>query len=312
MDPVRLPHLHKGFWLYQSSRALLLAVYLYRIGVSREKLSAIIERHVSHVVERLRRVREKAWIVERLEMLGYQPKRAGSSSVARSLQFPIIAEYERKMGLTGLVGVLTRIMDILRGALGIRNVEELAYLPPVLSLPEKLLTLRAIASSKFFALPEMLKALVYTTLGFDIHAVVAGERDTVNREFRFRFCHLYNIHMAGGSRREPRITGLGLYTLTAIREGIEPLTAYTRYAVKTRRLQRMIILDIMAFDAFTNDKLERLLKYEAAALDTLGVEYDDALEEARRMVTLTPSDKPGVYFVAPLEHVDDVLEKIYL
>ena len=191
-------------------------------------------------------------------------------------------------------------------------MEELAYLPPVLSLPEKLLLLHAIASSKFFALPEVLKTLIYATLGVDIHAVVAGERGAVNREYRFRFCHLYNIHMAGGSRREPRITSLGLYTLAAMQEGIEPLTAYTRYAVKTRRLQRMIILDIVAFDAFTNDKLERLFEYEAAALDMLRIQYDDALEEARRMVTLTPSDKPGVYFVAPLERVDEALEKIYL
>ena len=313
MAPVRLPRLHRGYWFYQSSRILLLAAYLSLKGLSESEIARIIEEHVEYVSVKLRHVREKIWIVERLDMLGYQPKRPRSSSVAQGIRAGIISEYVNKLGLDSVRDKLVETMEALSDVLGARRLDSLAYLPPVLSLPEKLLLLRAIASSKHFALLEVLRAIGYTTLGRDIHEVIEGEVNTVNREFRFRFCHLYNLHMVGGTRRDPRLTGLGSYTLAAALEGVDPLTAYTVYAAKTGRMQRMIVLDVLAFDMLTLDKLEELLEYEARMLEKQGLDYGGSIvEEARRLLTPMPSDKPGVYFVAPVEPIDALLEKLYL
>ena len=272
---VKLRAIHPGYWIYQSPRILMLLAYALARRLDAVRL---VQSHLAHVNER---VSSRNWMLIRLGKLGYEPKR---SSATIDKQISRADSYISKLGLDA--NRVAEVVDAVLRLAGGRDPYDAALLPPQLTLPEKLLLLEALVKSEHFGLADTLDLVVRSWLtGTKPTDLIQADSYSARREFRFRFCYLYALHLASGDVGRPRPTGLGTVVRGAVEVGENVARAYLRYLAETGRLGFAAALDVDALQLYTIDGVRRLLAeysrvlagYLPGAGDILGAQLAEAL-----------------------------------
>ena len=213
----------RGTWIYQSPRITLLLIYAEAKGLDPR---AALQRHLQNV-ERLGP--HQTWILERLQWLGYRTERGGPPNL------DALRRYQEALGLNPqeVAQAIDSVLEVFRS-----RPEDAVALPPLLTLPEKLVVVKATASSKF-QLGETLRHLT--------KPAPAGDRDAYRREIRFRKSWLYALHLA--TPHKPTCLGYALYA--ALEAGEEPEEAYIDKAEELGLLKWIIALEAAALDIGT-------------------------------------------------------------
>ena len=184
---------------------------------------------------------------------------------------------------------MDRVAEVVNAVLrlaGGRDPYDAALLPPQLTLPEKLLLLEALAKSEHFGLADTLDLVVRSWLtGTKPTDLIQADSYSARREFRFRFCYLYALHLASGDVGRPRPTGLGTVVRAAVEVGENVARAYLRYLAEAGRLGFAAALDVDALQLYTIDGVRRLVaeysrvlaSYLPGAGDILGAQLAEAL-----------------------------------
>jgi len=169
--------------------------------------------------------------------------------------------------------------------------EDAAALPPLLTLPEKLVVIRATATSKF-QLREALRHLTKPT--------PTGDPDAYRRELRFRKSWLYALHLA--TPHKPTCLGYALYA--ALEAGEEPEEAYIDKAEELGLLKWIIALEATALDIGTKNELDALL---AAYSRHLPHQDLQTTYSAFRYMT---SDVKEITMATPALPIEEILQKL--
>ena len=169
--------------------------------------------------------------------------------------------------------------------------EDAAALPPLLTLPEKLVVIRATATSKF----QLRETLIHLT-----KPTPTGDPDAYRRELRFRKSWLYALHLA--TPHKPTCLGYALYA--ALEAGEEPEEAYIDKAEELGLLKWIIALEAVALDIGTKNELDALLAAYSRYLP-----HQD-LHTAYSAFTYMPSDVKGITMATPALPIEEILQKL--
>jgi hypothetical protein len=168
--------------------------------------------------------------------------------------------------------------------------EDAAALPPLLTLPEKLVVVKATAGSKF-QLGETLRHLT--------KPAPAGDRDAYRREIRFRKSWLYALHLA--TPHKPTCLGYALYA--ALEAGEEPEEAYIDKAEELGLLKWIIALEAAALDIGTKNELDALLATQQISTTSRSTSGYSAFR-------YMPSDVRGITMATPALPIEEILQKL--
>ncbi len=314
---MKLPSLHRGYWIFQSPRILIILTYLHERGVSPEMMASIVQEHIAFV-SKLSKTREKSWIVERLEKLGYKPK-GKAKSVDEIIDIDVVTYYAEKLGLTQQMRErFLKLLSRLLNTLMVRDpVKSIAYLPPTLTFPEKVLLLDCLGSSQSFDLHTSLRVVIEAWLR-DVNPLqlLEGDYHACRREFRFRYTYLMSLGLITGRRDKLRPTSLGLTVYEATNNNVNPASAYVRYVYETDRIRHMVLLDIASLDLATRDILEKYVDLVVSTLkEYMSISHistKELLAQLTEEVAYLPSDLKGVVTVTIMKDISKILQVLEL
>jgi hypothetical protein len=233
-------------------RAVILHLYAEAKGLDPR---ALLQMHVQYLKT------FQYWILERLELLGYS----------------INIDAKHHAELLGLrpgevAEAVDAVLEVFRS-----KPESAAALPPLLTLPEKLVVVEAAAPR----LKEVLRLLI--------------QRRKVSNVWE---SWLYVLHLAAHGR--PTRLGRALYK--ALKEGREPGRAYVEEAEKLWLLRWIIALEAAALDVGTKNELDALLAAYAKRIP--GVDLYPAYSAFRYMA----SDVKGIAMTTPALPPEKIFE----
>jgi hypothetical protein len=160
-----------------------------------------------------------------------------------------------------------------------------------LTPPEKLVVVRATASSKF-QLREAPRHLTKPT--------PTGDPDAYRRELRFRKSWLYALHLATPHR--PTCLGYALHAALTADE--EPEEACIDKAEELGLLKWIIALEAVALDIGTKNELDALLAAYSRYLP-----HQD-LQTAYSAFRYMPSDVKEITMATPALPIEEILQKL--
>ncbi|BEP17753.1 hypothetical protein PYJP_11050 [Pyrofollis japonicus] len=313
---MKLPTLHRGPWIYQSPRITMILAYLYSKTKDQQIIANIIKEHIQYVLK-LSSSEEKSWIVKRLEGLGYERKRPWAKEVERLVDPNIAAYYFEKLGLQGnklkmLIEFIEQLLRILRARDTLRAV---AYLPPMLTLPEKVLLLNCLSSSKYFDLKTSLKVVILSWIKeTDPLELLEGEINQKRKQFRFRYTYLTSLNIVTGKRSRPRPTLIGFILTYVVENNINNvIDTYVRALIDYRKLIPMLLLDIFSLDIAIKDMLESYINLVSKILSNIKqniIKSKEILAMLHEEVAYLPLDVRGLTAVTILKHINTVLRLI--
>lgn len=274
-----------------------------------------LQKHLDYVINKLRYSPEKQWLIsdDRLEGLGYRP-RGAAKPMKDAINKTKIAYFINKFSIN--VDLIKETLDTILEALGARSPLDAALLPPLLTLPEKIILLQSISKSQAFNLYESLKAVAYVWRGFKPRDILGVSKDTANMEFRLRWTYLSALHLSTGSRRKGRarirLTGIG-YAIVH-HSSDDPVKIYLDYLRDTTRLGHLVALDIIALETLTGEKFKALWKAYDNLLKKQGFEeYIEQLEiQMRNVIIMQPSDVPNKIMITLAKTVDQLVWELEL
>ena len=312
---MKLPLLHKGPWIYQSPRILVILAYLYSRARDWSLVAEAVKRHIEYV-GRLSLSEEKGWIVERLEGLGYERKRPWAKDV-KSLVSPDIASYYlEKLGIKGecldtLVSIVEDLLSILRAR---DKISAVAYLPPILTLPEKIAMLECIAGSKAFDIKTSLDVVVTSWLrAINPIQLLEGEVNYKRKQFRFRYTYLISLNLIAGKRSMPRPTILGMLVRYAVETEIRASSIYAKALLDYHKMAAMLLVDVLSLDITVRSMLEHYVDLVAEVLSKFGaknVSQKAILSMLHEDVAYLPLDVHGFVAVSILKRLNSILRVI--
>ena len=274
----------RGSWIYQSPRITLILTYAKAKGLD---LGQVLKRHLD-VVSRLGE--HQRWILDRLGWLGYRSRRGGSPNISE------LDYYQRALGLN--MGDVVKAVDAVLRAFNSRP-NDVSALPPIPTLPEKLVIMRAIAGVESnFSLLETMKILLTRPKNI-------GDPDTFRRELRFRRTWLYSLHLIDAERP----TCLGYAVAFSVETGEDAAEAYVMRAGELGLLKWIITLEAAALDVGTKNELDNLLSaYGVFMRDYLKVKVD--LSEVYSAFQYMASDVGGITMATPALPIEEVLRRL--
>ncbi|AET32471.1 hypothetical protein [Pyrobaculum ferrireducens] len=287
MKPPSLFQGRRGTWIYQSPRVLLLLAYAERSGLDKQM---VYERHIRRI-ERLGP--HQSWITERLNNLGY------TTRSGREPNLGAVADFIRDLSIDG--ERLAKAMAAVQKAVNAKSPEDLAYLPPILTLPEKVILVEALSASKKFDLEKTIRLL-------DIQRRPRGaDPDAYRREMRFRKAYLYSLHLAD-PRGRPTLLGYALAYRIRRRGASHAAEDYLELMERSGRLKYVVALEVLALDVGTAEELDRVIEAYSQALGELG--YSADLEATRYAFGGMKSDVKGfmIGLSRPLDWILEFLE----
>jgi len=305
--------LYRGHWIYQAPRILVILAYLYAQGVDVQKAREIIKKHTEYV-RRLSASKEKWWIVERLEQLGYECKRPWAKSAETLVKPEYIEYYLQRLGLNGshlmnLVEIVSSLLKLLKAHDEITSV---AFLPPLITVPEKLILLNSISRSEPFDLRTSLDVVIDSWIrGVDPVMVLEGEVNEKKKQFRFRFAYMVALGLVAGSRSRPKPTLLGLIAREAMDRGKDPVRAYARALVDYGKIEALMLLDLMALDVVVRNMLDKYVELVSNTVSKyLGSEVDarQLATMLSKYVTRLPLDVRGYSAIVIQKRIDSILQ----
>ena len=275
-----LKTLHKGrrgTWIYQSPRITLLLIYAKERGLD---LGEVYRWHI----EAVRRLGpHQKWILDRIKWLGYTSLRGSPPNLAA------VEHYSKALGIDG-VKIAEAIDAVLQALLS--KPADAPLLPPVLTLPEKVLLVEMLAKSHFDLVGAMKELLGIRRSSLD--------RDTYRREMRFRKGWLYSLHMATEAG-EPTCIGCAV----VVRAELGRLAdVYVEYLRRTGLLKWVVALEAAALDIGTKQELDRLVDAYRRFV---------ALEEREIYPAFNymASDVKDITMAMPAKSVEDILQELY-
>ncbi len=312
---MRLPSLHKGYWIFQSPRILIILMYLRNMQVPLENIVEIVKSHIDYV-NKIVKSYEKKWILERLNKLGYEPK-SRAKDVEEILQKEnIIDYYINRLGINQqikekLINYIQEVLKILRT----RNpIKAVAYLPPELTIAEKVLLLDALSRSESFDLKTSLEVVLRSWFtGKKPLELMEGDRHSCAREFRFRYTYLTCLGLITGEREKPRPTSLGFTTYEAIRERLDPTLYYLRNLVETERLEKMLTIDIASLDIMDRETLDKYIELTSKIIRNY-IEDKDIMNIVKykltSLVSYLPSDSRNITVILMIRDIYSILKTL--
>jgi hypothetical protein len=282
-----LKTLHKsrrGTWIYQSPRITLILIYAKTKGLNPGQ---VLERHLD-AVSRLGE--HQRWILDKLEWLGYRSKRGSLPNINE------LDHYQEALGLN--VGDIVKAMDVVLKVFN-SGPDDVFALPPILTLPEKLVIMRAITSTKsHFDFLKTMKILLARSKD-------VGDPDTFRRELRFRRTWLYSLHLIDAERP----TCLGYAVAFSMEAGEDAAEAYVVRAGELGLLKWIIALEAAALDVGTKNELDNLLSaYDDFVRDYVQVKVD--LGEVYSAFRYMASDVGGITMATPALPIEEVLRRL--
>lgn len=274
-----------GTWIYQSPRILFILSYAEARKLDK---GAIYRRHM----DRVKRLGpHQSWILHRLGYLGYATKKGGEPDLSA------VEELASRLSLD--INRLIIAVEAALKAANARRPEDVALLPPVLTLPEKVVLLEALAKSDRFHLKKSISA-------FDADKIPRNvDPDAYRREKRFRKAYLYNLHLLNP---EGRPTLLGYALAYRIAKGADAVSSYLKLLDASGRLKYVVALEALAMDVGTMRELKNLIEAYEEALASLGHRLD--LGTAYYVFSGMKSDVEDfmIGLAKPLEWLLEILE----
>ncbi len=312
---MKLPSLHKGYWIYQSPRILTILAYLRFKGIEPEKASEIVKMHTNYV-KKLAASEEKWWIVKKLEQLGYERKRPWAKDVGVLVQSKYLDYYLEKLGIQGrrleiLADTILRLLSILKAR---NEIDGVAYLPPMLTLPEKIVLLDCISNSEAFDLKTSLDIVIESWLKTaNPLDLLEGELNEKRKQYRFRYTYLITLCLIAGDRSRPRPTSLGLLVRLGINYGKNPLQIYVRALLDYGKIEAMMLLDTLSLNITVKKMLEEYLKLVSDIVlryTNETITCDQLMTTLGKYITRLPLDVQGYTAISVLKRVDEIMQII--
>lgn len=241
----------RGTWIYQSPRILFILSYAEAKKLDK---AVIYTRHI----DRIKRLGpHQSWILQRLGYLGYATKKGGEPdlSAVEGLASRLSLDFHK---------LVTAVEAALKAA-NAKRPEDVALLPPVLTLPEKVVLLEALAKSDRFHLKKSISIFDSDKIPHNV------DPDAYRRERRFRKAYLYSLHLLSP---EGRPTLLGYALAYRMAKGADAVSSYLRLLEASGRLKYVVALEALALDVGTMRELKNLVETYQEALSALGHRLD--------------------------------------
>ena len=278
---MNLKTLHKGkrgTWIYQSPRITLLLIYAREKGLDMREVYA---RHLD-AVSRLGP--HQKWILDRIRWLGYTSLGQGGPPNLDAVDY-----YQKALGIDG--AKIAEAIDAVLQAL-LSGPVNAPLLPPILTLPEKVLLVEMLAKSRF-DLVETVKELA----GVRRSSI---DRDAYRREMRFRKSWLYALHMVTEAG-EPTCTGCAVVIRAELGRFAD---AYVEHLRRAGLLKWVVALEAAALDIGTKQELDRLVE---AYRRFVPLNDEDVYPAFNYMA----SDVRGVAMAMPARPIEEMLQELH-
>jgi len=254
---VKLKHLHKGYWIYQSPRVLLIIAYL--LSEDREMISEVLLKHLNFVKDRLK-LTDRVYNLEELKWLGYEPKRDWAKDLKEIVRKEYYNEYLRKLNIITTERDFKALREVIKESLQIKNFKNFALLPPSLLYIEKVYLLSRILKSKYFCLEEVLKVIADSWVNNQNPLdFLSGEKSWRRKEFRFRYVYLNNLDLTRGEWRKPKLTSIGMAVMLGLQQK-NPMKFYERYMIDSGKYRLSLTVDICLNNIFSLEKAVNFIK----------------------------------------------------
>lgn len=255
---IKLRNLHKGYWIYQSPRILLIIAYLLNEG--EKTLNEVLLRHLNFVKERLK-LTDRVYNLEELKWLGYEPKRDWAKDLKELVREDCYGEYLRKLNIEPTENDFRRLREIIESALQIKSPKSFALLPPSLLYVEKAYLLSRVLKSNYFGLEDVLNVVIdswvsnQNPLNF-----LSGEKSWRRKEFRFRYIYLNNLDLTRGEWKKPKLTSIGMAVMLGLQRR-KTMEFYGKYMIDSGKYRLSLTVDICLNSIFSLEKATNFIKY---------------------------------------------------
>ncbi len=312
MVEYKLPSLHRGHWIYQSPRIVIILAYARIRGI--KDVGNMIKKHLEFI-NRISVSHEKAWIVSRVESLGYERQRPWAKKVDELLDPKLINYYLSKLCLTEIMEDVKELINVLEEGLRIDiNEKALPYLPPTLLLPEKVVLLKAISRSESFDLKTSLEVVLNSwLLNKSPLSLLKGEINNKRKQFRFRYTYLISLNLIAGSRGSPRPTSLGLIVHGSVIRSVEPHVNYIRYLLSTNRFVDALLLDVLSMDITTKKLLDKYVGGVVKFLSDIIEDSDELRSSTYKLsesIAFLPFDRSESIAIHVMKNIENILKII--